>query len=45
MLELTPSLCLSEGEAREGLAVMDQAFADVVAGKVADETVAEFMMW
>ena len=24
---------------------MDQAFADVAAGKVADETVAEFMMW
>ena len=45
VLELTPSLCLSEAEAREGLAVMDQAFADVVAGKVADETVAEFMMW
>lgn len=45
VLELTPSLLLSEAEAEEGLAILDQAFADVAAGKVADARVAPFMMW
>lgn len=45
VLELTPSLLLSEAEAEEGLAILDRAFADVAAGKVADAQVAPFMMW
>ncbi|RWM91028.1 MAG: hypothetical protein EOR84_21250 [Mesorhizobium sp.] len=31
--------------AREGLAIVDQAIADVAAGKVSDAEVASFMMW
>ncbi|MCZ6720527.1 MAG: aspartate aminotransferase family protein [Proteobacteria bacterium] len=45
VLELTPSLLLSEDEAREGLDILDRAFGDVAAGKISDETVAPFMMW
>lgn len=45
VLEFTPPLTLTEEEAAEGVAVVDQAIADVMAGKVADTDVASFMMW
>jgi 4-aminobutyrate aminotransferase len=45
VLELTPPLTLTEREVEEGIAVLDQAMSDVVAGKVSDQDVAPFMMW
>ncbi len=45
VLEFTPPLTLTEEEAAEGVAIVDQAIADVMAGKVADTDVASFMMW
>jgi 4-aminobutyrate aminotransferase len=45
VLELTPPLTLSEAEAREGIAIIDQALADVARGLVSDADVAPFMMW
>ena len=45
VLELTPPLTLSEAEAREGIAVIDQALTDVARGLVSDADVAPFMMW
>lgn len=45
VLEFMPPLTLTEDEAAEGVAIVDQAIADVIAGKVADADVASFMMW
>jgi 4-aminobutyrate aminotransferase len=45
VLELTPPLTLSEAEAREGIAIIDQALTDVARGLVSDAEVAPFMMW
>jgi len=45
VLELTPPLILSEAEAAEGVAIIDQALTDVRAGLVSDADVAPFMMW
>ena len=45
VLEFTPPLTLSEAEADEGLAIIDQAMTDVRRGLVADQDVAPFMMW
>lgn len=45
VLELTPPLTLTEAEAAEGVAIIDQALADVAAGAVSDADVAPFMMW
>ena len=45
VLELTPPLTLSEAEAREGIAIIDQALTDVARGLVSDADVAPFMMW
>jgi 4-aminobutyrate aminotransferase len=45
VLELTPPLTLTEAEAEEGAAIIDQALTDVAAGLVADADVAPFMMW
>lgn len=45
VLEFMPPLTLNEGEAAEGLAILDQAILDVCAGKVSDEAVAPYMMW
>jgi 4-aminobutyrate aminotransferase len=40
-----PPLTLTEDEVAEGVAIVDQAIADVNAGKVSDADVASFMMW
>ncbi|SJM30062.1 hypothetical protein BQ8482_120117 [Mesorhizobium delmotii] len=45
MLEFMPPLTLTEDEVIEGAAIVDQAIADVTAGKVSDADVASFMMW
>jgi 4-aminobutyrate aminotransferase len=45
VLEFTPPLTLSEAEAREGAAIVDQALHDVAKGLVSDNDVAPFMMW
>jgi 4-aminobutyrate aminotransferase len=45
VLELTPPLTLSETEADEGVAIIDQAMADVANGLVSDEDVARYKMW
>jgi 4-aminobutyrate aminotransferase len=45
VLEFTPPLTLTEAEAREGVAILDQALTDVSNGRVADADVAPFMMW
>ncbi len=45
VLEFTPPLTLSEAEIDEGIGIVDQAIADVVAGKVSDAAAADFMMW
>jgi 4-aminobutyrate aminotransferase len=45
VLEFTPPLTLSEAEAEEGIAIVDQAMTDVTRGLVSDADVAPFMMW
>jgi 4-aminobutyrate aminotransferase len=45
VLELTPPLTLTEAEAEQGVAIIDQALTDVGRGLVADADVAPFMMW
>lgn len=45
VLEFMPPLTLTEDEVTEGVAIVDQAMADVSAGKVSDADVASFMMW
>jgi len=45
VLEFTPPLTLSEAEADEGIAIIDQAMTDVNNGLVADADVAPYMMW
>ena len=45
VLEVTPPLIASREEIDEGVAILDQAITDVLAGKVSDETVAPFAGW
>ena len=45
VLEITPPLILTPRQIDEGVAILDQAIADVVAGRVSDETVAAFAGW
>lgn len=45
VLEITPPLVISEAEIDQGVALLDQALADVVAGRVSDDLVAPFAGW
>jgi 4-aminobutyrate aminotransferase len=45
VLEITPPLILTEAEADEGVAILDQALSDVEAGQVSDEVIARYAGW
>lgn len=45
VLEFTPPLTLTETQARDGAAILDQALADVAAGRVDDDILADFAGW
>jgi len=45
VLEITPPLILTQAEVDEGVAILDQALADVAAGKVSDEAIARYAGW
>jgi 4-aminobutyrate aminotransferase len=45
VLEITPPLILTEGEVDEGVAILDQALADVEAGRLSDEVLARKAGW
>ncbi|RWE19812.1 MAG: aspartate aminotransferase family protein [Mesorhizobium sp.] len=45
VLELTPPLTLSKGEADDGIAIISQALQDVIDGKVTKELVSQFAGW
>jgi 4-aminobutyrate aminotransferase len=45
VLELTPPLTLTEAQAQEGVAILDQALADVTAGRVDESLLADFAGW
>lgn len=45
VLELTPPLILTERQASDGAAIIDQALRDVVNGVVSDDVIKPFMMW
>lgn len=45
VLEITPPLIMTEAEVDEGVAILDQALADVSAGRVSDEAVARYAGW
>ncbi|MDX0679317.1 aminotransferase class III-fold pyridoxal phosphate-dependent enzyme [Sinorhizobium medicae] len=45
VLELTPPLTLTQAEAREGVAILDQALADVAAGRIDDAVLEDFAGW
>ena len=44
-LEITPPLIVTRDDIDEGVGILDQAISDVLAGKVSDETVAQFAGW
>lgn len=45
VLELTPPVTLTQAEAREGVAILDQALADVAAGRIDDAVLEDFAGW
>ena len=45
VLEITPPLIMTTAEVDAGVAILDQALADVAAGKVSDEAVARYSGW
>lgn len=45
VLELTPPLILSEREASDGAAIIEQAVSDVARGAVSDDAIKPYMMW
>ena len=45
VLELTPPLTLTKGEAAAGLAILDQALDDVATGRVTDAALADYAGW
>jgi 4-aminobutyrate aminotransferase len=44
-LEITPPLILTKAEVDEGVAILDQAIADVLDGKISDDEVAPYAGW
>jgi 4-aminobutyrate aminotransferase len=45
VLEITPPLVLTQAQIDEGVAILDQSIADVLAGKVSDEVIAPYAGW
>jgi 4-aminobutyrate aminotransferase len=45
VLELTPPLTLTESEAADGLAILDQVLGEVAAGAVSDADIAAYAGW
>ena len=45
VLEITPPLIMTTAEVDEGVAILDQAISDVVAGKVSDDVIARYAGW
>ncbi len=45
VLEITPPLIMTKAEVDQGLAILDQALADVAAGQVSDEAIARYAGW
>jgi 4-aminobutyrate aminotransferase len=45
VLEITPPLILTEADADEGVALLDQALSDVEEGKVSDDVIARYAGW
>lgn len=45
VLEFTPPLTLTESQARAGVAILDEALADVAAGRVDESLLANFAGW
>jgi 4-aminobutyrate aminotransferase len=45
VLEITPPLILTEAEVDEGVAILDQAISDAVAGRVDEAAVAAYAGW
>jgi 4-aminobutyrate aminotransferase len=45
VLEITPPLIMTRDQIHEGVALLDRAIVDVLAGKVSDETVAQYAGW
>jgi 4-aminobutyrate aminotransferase len=45
VLEITPPLILTEAEVDQGVAILDQALADVAAGLVSNESIARYAGW
>ena len=45
VLEITPPLIMTKDQVDEGVAILDQAIEDVLAGLVADDKIAHFQGW
>lgn len=45
VLEITPPLIVTRDEIDEGVAILGQAIADVLDGRISDETVAQYAGW
>ena len=45
VLEITPPLIMTRAQVDEGVAILDQAFTDVAAGRVPDDAIARYAGW
>jgi 4-aminobutyrate aminotransferase len=45
VMEITPPLIMTEAEADEGVAILDQAIGEVAAGQVSDEVLGDYAGW